>query len=127
MDGKRIDVITVRLDHAVQKTVLASEDDGQFRPAVHLQVAYLRIVDLFEGSEMHDRRCHPVLLGRLPYNARGWCVGHLGGFAEQGVQQIAAVELAEPVDLEVAVDPVGSFAVLVGVDAGGENELLILG
>jgi hypothetical protein len=58
---------------------------------------------------------------------RGGCVGHLGGFPEQGVQQIAAVELAEPVDLEVSVDPVGGLAVLVGVDAGGEDELLILG
>jgi hypothetical protein len=76
---------------------------------------------------MHDRRCHSVLFRCLPDNARCRRVGHLGGFSEQWVQQIAAVELAEPVDLEVSVDPVGGLAVLVGVDAGGEDELLILG
>ena len=31
--------------------------------------------------------------------------------------------MAEPVDTEVAVDAVGVFAVLVCVDAGGEDEL----
>jgi hypothetical protein len=61
VDGKCIDVITIRLDHPVHKTILASEDDSQLRPAIDLQVTDLRVIDLFHGPEMHDRRCHSML------------------------------------------------------------------
>lgn len=62
-------------------------------------------------------------LGRLPDDPRRRRVGHLGRFADERVEQVAGVEVAEPVDAKVAVDAVGVFAVFVGVDAGGEDEL----
>lgn len=72
---------------------------------------------------MHDRGGPAVHLGRLPDDARRRRVGHLGRLADQWVEEVAGVEVTEPVDAEVAVDAVGVEAVGVGVDAGGEDEL----
>jgi len=64
-----------------------------------------------------------VLFGRLEHDARSWGVGHLRGLAEQRVQQVDDVELAEPVDLEMAINAVVRLAVLVGDDSGGGYKL----
>lgn len=72
---------------------------------------------------MDHRRRGAMLLRRLENDARGGRVGHLGRLAQERVEQVADVELAEPVDLEVAVKTVGGFAVLVYVDAGGQDKL----
>lgn len=52
MHRKHVDVISIRLYHSIQEPVLDSKDDGELRPAVQFRVAYFRIVDLFEGTEM---------------------------------------------------------------------------
>jgi len=121
--GEGIDVIAIRLDDALHQPVLDPQDDSQLAPAVQLCRPDLGIVDLVHRSKMHDRRRPTVHLGRLPNNPRRRRVGHLGRFADERVEQIAGVEVAEPVDAKVAVDAVGVFAVFVGVDAGGEDEL----
>jgi hypothetical protein len=64
-----------------------------------------------------------MLFRGLEDNTRGRCVGQFGRFADQGKEQVCGVELAEPVDAEVAVYVVGIEAKLVCVDAGRENEL----
>ncbi len=73
---------------------------------------------------MHVWRCEAVHFGRFEDDAGSRCVWHFGRLADERVEQVDGVEVAEPVDAEVAVDAVGVFAVLVGVDAGGEDELL---
>jgi hypothetical protein len=64
-----------------------------------------------------------MLLRRLEYDTRRRRIGHLGCLPKQRIQQIDHVEMAKPIDLEVAVDVIVGLSVLIRVDAGGKNEL----
>jgi hypothetical protein len=123
VDRKRINVVTIWLDDAVHEAILDSQDNRHFRPTVELCRPKFRVVDLRKRSEMDDRRCTTMHFGSFPNNARSRSIRHLRRLAEKRIELIASVELSEPVDLEVAVDTVNSFAILVDVDAGGKNEL----
>jgi hypothetical protein len=123
MDRESVDVIVIRLDDPIKQTVLDAEYDGQLRPAIHFQMSDLRIIDLVERTKMNDGRRRAMLLRRLEHDTGRRRIGHLGCFPKQRVQQIDRVEMAKPIDLEVAVDVIVGLSVLVRVDAGGKNEL----
>jgi hypothetical protein len=123
MDRKRIDVITVWLDDTVHEAILDSQDNRHLCPTIELCRPKLGIVDFRKRSEMDDRRCTTMHFGSFPNDARSRSIRHLRRLAEKRIELIASVELSKPVDLEVAVDAVNSFTILVDVDAGGKNEL----
>lgn len=121
MHRQGVDVVVVGPDDSVQQAVLDSKDDGQFGAAVHLSVADLRVVDLFQRAEMDVGWGCPVHLRRLKNNARGRCVGKLGGLPQQRVQEIDHVELTQPIHLKVSVKAVDRLSWLIDIDAGRQN------
>lgn len=123
MHRKHIDIILIRLDHPLQQPIPDSEDNRQLRPAVDLRRPNLGVVDLVHRPKMHHLGRIAVLLGRLEDNPRRRRPRHLGRFAQQRPKLVDDVELAEEIYLEVSVQPVGSLAVLVDIDARGEYEL----
>lgn len=122
MHRKHIDIILIRLDHPLQQPIPDSEDNRQLRPAVDLRRPNLGVVDLVHRPKMHHLGRIAVLLGRLEDNPRRRRPRHLGRFAQQRPKLVDDVELAEEIYLEVSVQPVGSLAVLVDIDARGEYE-----
>ena len=53
---------------------------------------------------MRVRRCESVHLGGLKDYTDTVAVWHVGSFAQKREEQVADVEMSQPIDLEVSVD-----------------------
>lgn len=125
MHRQSIDIVIVLLDHPVYKSIFDAEDDSQLSSRVQSDMRNPRIVDFSGSLEPGCRWSTAVHFRRFPHDPRCRRFRKLRGLPQQRPEQIADVELAQPIDLEVPVYLVHCLAVLVHVDAGGENELWI--
>lgn len=64
---------------------------------------------------------HLVHLGCLPDDSGRRSVGKQRCLLEQWIEQIGGVELTEPVDAEMSIDPISVQAELVCIDTRAEN------
>lgn len=104
MDSKSINIVAMRFDDLPNES-FDTQDHGQLTSAVELRGIDTWVVDLFQARKMRIWWCHPMHFGWFHDDARSWCIRKLRCLAKEWVEKIDYVEVAEPINAKVPVNP----------------------
>lgn len=123
LNGEDVDVIAIWLDNFLQQAKFCSQDHRQLRACIQVVWAIVFIIQLFDRAKVDVVTSHAVDFRRLENDTWSRRVRHLRGLAHDRIEEIESVELAEPVDSEVAVEAVRIETEGVCVDTSRGDEL----